>query len=333
MRNSKKIALILFFIGIPSLVQAQLPGRFLPQFNAEDTSQSITMESPANSPKVQTHWKRGAGYGALGGAGLGILSGLTFLCVGLFAEEGSCSQDERFVTGLLLGLPIGAITGAFVGGTIGHAFLKGDAPPSLFADERMPGGAKPLSKGRWGFGIDLGMDHPEPFGYGGRLHYGLTDQVQIGFKGTYMPFAADQGISFGTSQTINFWSDSEKRRFASVLVDTSYLFAQGPAHLFTFHPSIGYEIRYGARKNFGLVLKLGYGYGVHWGENTPEFFRTELVECCSLPDHVHLIRPAIGFQFRQKELFSINYEITESARIFNHVDAVTQVRLGLSWAF
>lgn len=307
-----------------------MPSRFLPSFHTSELAAERIDESV---PEVSTHWKRGVGFGLLGGGLLGFISGYTFVCDGLLAEDTSCSQDQRIASAILFGLPVGLLAGGFVGGTIGHAFVQGDTPPTTFSFEGMPNGARPLSKGRWAVGLDLGIDHPEPFGYGGRVHYGLTDRIQTGLKGTYMPFAADQGLSVGSHNVFNFWKDRTERRFGSVLVDTSYLFAEGPAHLFTFHPSLGYEIRNGVRKNYGLIFKLGYGYGVHWGENTPDFFRPELVECCNLPDHVHLIRPAIGFQFRQKRRFSVNYELTENIRILQNWDATTAIRLGLNWAF
>lgn len=135
-------------------------------------------------------------------------------------------------------------------------------------------GAAPLSKGSFAVSFDLGIDFPEPVGYGVRFDFGVLDRIQFGVGFFTLGNLANTA---GIYTLFNPLRTKNERHFLSLYVVPAFLHLSekllldenpGNDNLFAFilQEGLAYEARFGSRKQTGLYFKTGSSHFL--GANT-----------------------------------------------------------------
>lgn len=134
---------------------------------------------------------------------------------------------------------------------------------ALASEQKLVNGAGTLKHKTVAFSFDLGLDLPEPFLYGLRFDFGVSNRVQLGAAITVLGFVN----TFGINSMFNILKTDKDSDFLSLYVcpfviyitPLSFEDGDGTGNIFAFFlkPGIAYEHRFGEKRNLGVYLKTG----------------------------------------------------------------------------
>lgn len=196
------------------------------------------------------------------------------------------------------------------------------AAPARATDLATPHGASTLPGGTAAFGIELGVDYPDPLGAGLRFDYGVTDRVQTGVSVSWflVLLAATGHAKLGLLRS------ADDAHSVSVEGSLGYfrawdLFWTGRnVDALTARTGLGYELRPWSSRRTGLYVKAG---SVHiLADNDIDYAALDEEESG------HAARFTAGVQHQFGESFTLNLQGSV------HVPGAQPLgKLGFTWTF
>lgn len=196
------------------------------------------------------------------------------------------------------------------------------AAPARAADLATPHGASTLPGRTAAFGMDFGLDYPDPLGAALRFDYGVTDRFQVGVSASSLLLLATVTghTKLGVLRSADDAHSVSVEGSLGYLRSWQLLWGSRNVDALTARTGLGYELRPWSSRRTGLFAKAGSVHIV--ADNEIDF--DELEEEKS----GHAARFTAGIQHQFGDSFTLHLQGSV------HVPgAQPTARLGLTWAF